>query len=755
MGIARRWTGVLVFAALAGAGAPGLAEEVALVIGNGGRGAEAVVDAAATLRRADVAVVSGAAATAAEQRRLLAQVEQMAPSADGLMVVLTGRFVHSEAETYFLPEDSDGAGLVAVGTQAMALSPVLALLARVPGRALLVLSENGRPDQTGPFLRSGPGALDLPQGVTLVQGPPGAVAKLLRGTLAEPGARLAVALRDDGALGGEGYLPGDWTFLGGADPGRLRALQGQLDAAEQRARQAERDARQAEETASAARAALSAAEQALWSDARDADDQAGYRRYLDSFPEGRNAAEARRALEQIRNDPFRDARIAEEALNLTREQRQQIQRDLSVLDFNTRGIDGIFGPGTRSAVRGWQRSRNLPETSYLDADQVRQLGREAARRGRELRQEEEQRRAEIERKDRALWADLGEGRNEAGLRSYLESYPDGLFADEARARLREIERDRQARAGEQERLAWRRTTQQDTSGAYREYLQTYPQGTFVAEARARLRQLEQADNADVRAAEAAEAQLGLSDFTRRAVEQRLDALGLKPGQVDGTFDGDTRRAIRQFQRGCGSACDRLPHGGHGGAAPRGRGAFVPAIGAGAGREGRAGGGILENSVPLFLRKAGAGPRAPVFGVVYFLSLVWPMDRGGRNSLEFRPAFLEKSGQGQGAPVHGMPDRRAGQGKKAARHGDGGLRSSDLPGGSALACLELALGLVDDVDAALAAHHAAVPVAVLQRAERVADFHGPSPLVAALARLLQFPGPSPVANSWWAILGSNQ
>ena len=46
--------------------------------------------------------------------------------------------------------------------------------------------------------------------------------------------------------------------------------------------------------------------------------------------------------------------------------------------------------------------------------------------------------------------------------------------------------------------------------------------------------------------------------------------------------------------------------------------------------------------------------------------------------------------------------------------------------SALTSLKTTLGLVDDVDAALAAHNAAVPVALLQRAERVLDFHRSSP-----------------------------
>ena len=52
--------------------------------------------------------------------------------------------------------------------------------------------------------------------------------------------------------------------------------------------------------------------------------------------------------------------------------------------------------------------------------------------------------------------------------------------------------------------------------------------------------------------------------------------------------------------------------------------------------------------------------------------------------------------------------------------------------SALAGFEPALRLVDDVDAALAAHDTAVAVTLLERAERVLDLHRSSPFVAARA-----------------------
>ncbi len=48
--------------------------------------------------------------------------------------------------------------------------------------------------------------------------------------------------------------------------------------------------------------------------------------------------------------------------------------------------------------------------------------------------------------------------------------------------------------------------------------------------------------------------------------------------------------------------------------------------------------------------------------------------------------------------------------------------------SALACFKAALGLVDHIDTALATHNAAITVPVLERAERVLDLHGLSPVL---------------------------
>ena len=69
-----------------------------------------------------------------------------------------------------------------------------------------------------------------------------------------------------------------------------------------------------------------------------------------------------------------DRVAAEAALNLDRAQRAQIQRQLTLLAYDTRGIDGTFGPETRAAIRAFQEAKGLVPDGYADTallDRVR------------------------------------------------------------------------------------------------------------------------------------------------------------------------------------------------------------------------------------------------------------------------------------------------------------------------------------------------------------------------------------------------
>ena len=143
---------------------------------------------------------------------------------------------------------------------------------------------------------------------------------------------------------------------------------------------------------------------------------------------------------------------------------------------------------------------------------------------------------------------LGKQEDEAGLRTYLETYPDGLFAPIARERLSVIEQQAKAEADALDRADWQRAAKAGTAASFSAYLQAHPKGAFAGEARERVEALAGANSEAQRNVRAAEAGLGLNPITRTLVEQRLEQLRLDPGAVDGTFDDDTRAAIRRYQR---------------------------------------------------------------------------------------------------------------------------------------------------------------------------------------------------------------
>jgi hypothetical protein len=160
----------------------------------------------------------------------------------------------------------------------------------------------------------------------------------------------------------------------------------------------------------------------------------------------------------------------------------------------------------------------------------------------------------LEEADRAFWRASGaESGTERGLHRYLNRYPDGLFADVAQIRLNAIKEGKRQNVGDKERTIWDYAETQDSVDGYNVYLTRFPQGAFAEEAKARLKKLEEkaAKSAIIEAAKQEEAALNLNQFGRILVEQQLAALGFDAGPTDGKFDKESRRAIRRFQRARG------------------------------------------------------------------------------------------------------------------------------------------------------------------------------------------------------------
>jgi serine/threonine protein kinase/peptidoglycan hydrolase-like protein with peptidoglycan-binding domain len=91
-------------------------------------------------------------------------------------------------------------------------------------------------------------------------------------------------------------------------------------------------------------------------------------------------AEARQKAEAAADAAARKAaaETAETALQLTSADRQRLQMALTMLGFDTRGSDGVFGPRSREMIASWQRARGQPDTGFLSATQPEALLREAS-----------------------------------------------------------------------------------------------------------------------------------------------------------------------------------------------------------------------------------------------------------------------------------------------------------------------------------------------------------------------------------------
>lgn len=449
--------------------------------------------------------------------------------ADRMIVTMAGQFVTDGSRTWLLASDAPEPQPFTIGQNALSVDTALNLLAQAPGSALLLLGvETDSGLRSGTGFRQGIGDLDIPSGVTVVRGRVDAVRSLLRDVVAVPGGDVIGAVRRNRNLTVSGFVP-DQLVLVPADRAPRAAMQAV--------------------TNSISNDLSALFEDSAWDAARRTDTQASYADYLDRHPDGAHAGDAVARLRDLR-DPNRQRKTIEDGLNLTLEARRAIQRDLQVLGFDTRGIDGIFGPGSRGAIRAWQAQNGVTQTSYLTADQIGRIDAQAARRSAELEQRAAERRAANLAADKAYWEKTGATDVAAGLRDYLERYPDGTYATQARESLARKQQVSRANAAAEDRAFWDRMVAADNVAAYNRYLSERQRGAFRNDAEARIRELQQASTAQPAndAALAAERALALDPISLRLIEARLNQLRLQPGAVDGRIDGDTRAAIRRYQR---------------------------------------------------------------------------------------------------------------------------------------------------------------------------------------------------------------
>ena len=212
--------------------------------------------------------------------------------------------------------------------------------------------------------------------------------------------------------------------------------------------------------------------------------------YLETYPTGRYVAGARACLEG--------------QLGLDRAARVLVQQGLAAVGHDPGPADGLFGGGqtrTRQAIRAWQDAKGLAETGYLareQAETLMALGQEAEEATRAAQAQAEQAaREEAARQareaDDSAYAQAQRLDTAAAYADYLQAYPTGQHVQEARERqtaLQEAARQAQeaARRAQADDAAYAEAQRLDTAEGYEEYLRAYPQGRHVAEAQRRKRQ---------------------------------------------------------------------------------------------------------------------------------------------------------------------------------------------------------------------------------------------------------------------------
>ena len=146
----------------------------------------------------------------------------------------------------------------------------------------------------------------------------------------------------------------------------------------------------------------------------------------------------------------------------------------------------------------------------------------------------------------AAWMAIASTNDPAVLEAFLKRFPNGVYADIARAKIAELrgKAERETREAEARRAA-----------AAAEEVRRREEAARLAAAEEVRRREEEAKRAAQeearRTAERAEQTLGLSESERRRVQMGLNNKGFNVGEADGVFGPQTRAMIGRFQQSRG------------------------------------------------------------------------------------------------------------------------------------------------------------------------------------------------------------
>ncbi|MDZ7792051.1 MAG: SUMF1/EgtB/PvdO family nonheme iron enzyme [Xanthomonadales bacterium] len=253
-------------------------------------------------------------------------------------------------------------------------------------------------------------------------------------------------------------------------------------------RQGQIAAKQAEQE----RVQAAAKAQAAWRDAQAGDTIEAYRSYLEQWPDGLNAGDARARIEELKAQG--QSIIA------------QVQDYLNRLDYRV-PQDGELDARTTESIKSFEEDQGLVVTGSVDPVLLESLVEE------------------YKQRDSAAWEQALQQDSETAYRLYCEDFPEGRFVDEISERLA-IVRDRSA---------WSEAESTGTVSSYHSYLASHPDGRYAEEAQLIIDRL---------LAERASAEKRRRIITE--VQTELQRLGWSVA-ADGSLGEETVAAIRQFE----------------------------------------------------------------------------------------------------------------------------------------------------------------------------------------------------------------
>lgn len=508
-----------------------LADDLALVITNGNYGSGVATRPVTVThdklvlgyQKEGYEVIAGKNVASGDMRDLLASFLDRADDKDRIVIHFSGRVVHYGQEAWLLPIDVRADSVTNIAFTSPSLNLVLSILSERPGRAVFIAGLYQQGSMSDP-IGTGLGDFEVPQGVLLLAGAESEVNDVVLRDLLPNLRPMSEVLFDRRDLRVEGFLSPDMSL---STPAPVVVAEPE----------APEETEAATPPSNSGDFARLLAEQAKFALAEQSGTLAAYQEYLSTYPTGIFADAARAKVADLSQPEAPSAEEIEASLNLSRASRRSIQSNLTYLGFNTRGVDGILGRGSRAAIAAWQNAEGYDATGFVTAAQILELQTQA-----------DNRRVEVERDDRRYWDATGDSGRKTDLQLYLDRYPDGIYASEARSKLAAIAAEERADA---DREAWDIADELDTATAYRRYISDFPEGIYNEVARVRLASLEpetEPEPSEVDdSARATEDRLNLNAGTRLLIEGRLRGLGFNPGTVDGSFDGNTRNAIRAYQ----------------------------------------------------------------------------------------------------------------------------------------------------------------------------------------------------------------